>query len=514
MSRLSRFGRVVPKPSGAQAEAAARAAHFGGILERKGVVADGLAEDGSAFQESVLEARARGISMDLPQEIQSIKISEPLTLRANTDSLRAPHKVLLDFSGLSAASLSGAINVDCSISDGNQAIFDNMLNGLRGFRLKGAGSTAIPGAANVAAMRFFSATGKPYYYQTKNVSYEGFAVGIDLYSNTFGIAFEDVVGVSASGGTLIQCLAGGGNDYGERYNFTRFAGHNSARLLLNENASATFNFLNSSADYCDVMFDVRAGRIRGDVFHMETNKDTDYLVKVSGNEAASVMFDQFELVLNNINRTKEIFDIADTVKLGGVFCNTFSISHGAGYSCPAYVRGKGRAVANNIVRFEAQPKFPFARYPSLLRDADDVAIWAQGTATGAVPPTTDAANKVTAAASLYFAPSASTSQWELIEQIRPGQLVTGSYVYRKQNSTAGQGKLQVTFAWLDSKGTVIGTTQTLADRDGNVEWSRVTLGLNTRPPIGARSFRLRFIKSTDSGGGAQCWLDDLIINAD
>lgn len=496
----------------AGAAAVVGAAHFGGLMERYGVVADGITDDSSALQEAILAARAAGWAMIIPMEVDTIKINSGITLFADSDRFKAQRTTILDCSGITSGS---AVNIDCSITDGNVAPFRNIKNFMEGFFLQGSGSPSVAGAAGVNAFRFYSASGKSYFYQVKNCSADGFATTIDLYSNTFGIAFEDFAARSGMGGTLIQCLTGGGANYGERYNFTRAMLYNSGLALLNTNSSSTFRFVNSSFDYCTVMADIRAGRTSLESCHIETNLDTDYLFKISGNEAAALSISNSEIVLNGVNRSNyELFDVDAAIKLGGVSVRDVMLSHGSGYSLPTYVRGDGKALADNMWSFELQPKYPFSRYMSAIRaDLGDANALAEFTLSGAVLPVIDAVTKYSGAGSLYFGPSSALSQAEIIVPISSGRQVRGSFRYRKQNSTTGQAKLQATFAWLDSKGTVIGSTATLYDLSGNVEWTLVPLGLNALPPIGARSYRLRLIKSADTGVAGQVWVDDLILNA-
>ncbi len=508
--RLDELGRRRASPNDAEyAAAVVGAAHFGGLLERYGVVANGTTDDSSALQEAILAARAAGYAQVLPMEVQTIKLNSGITLLADKDRLVGSRPVTLDCSGITTGH---AINVDCSITDGNVAPFDNIRNFLHGMRLKGAGSPSVAGASGVAAFRFYSASGKPYFYQVKNCSADGFAITADLYSNTFGIAFEDVAFRAAQGGTLIQCLKGGGADYGERYNFTRAMLYNSALALLNTNAATTFRFLNSSFDYNDVMADIRAGRVSLESCHIETNKDTDYMFKLSGNEAAALTIAKSELVLNAVNRTKEIFDTDSNVKFGGIFVRDTMVSHGAGYSAATYVRGDGPAVAQSLMRFESQVKVPFSKYMNkVLPGMDSANAISEWTVTGAGGVTRDTTDKQAGASSMRFNANSAATTAAIIRSIEPGQHPAMSYYYRKQGSTTGQALLQVRLDWLDSKGTTISTV-VLEDLDGNVDWTLRRSSINARPPIGAASYQLRFIKSADTGGTGQVWIDEFVIN--
>lgn len=434
---------------------------FGSLLSRYGVVANGTTDDASNLQEAILAANAAGIPCALPPDISVIKCDSGLILDAAKTRFTAPAKCTLDFSGMTSGN---AILLDCSVTNSNLAPLDNITNEMGGFKLLGGA------AAGVTAIKVRSTTGYPYFYLFHHISADNFALTVDLGANCFGTGFEDVAFRAASGinNTLIQCLTGDGSNYGERFNFTRAMLYNSGRILLNTNAATTFRFLNSSFDYSDVMADIQAGRVSLESCHIETNKDTDYLFKLSGNESSALTLDKCEFVLNGINRTSyELFDIATAVKHGGIFVRDTMISHGAGYSLASYVRGAQRAVASGLMTFTAQAKPTFSRHMGLTRDlaaasASAGAEWTLSTAGASPAPayTTSlpASAPLSAAWGLSFGGGASSSTAEIVLPLgQPGQQLRTSWYYHKSDAspTAGQGKIQMTLDFLDSKGTGI-----------------------------------------------------------
>lgn len=477
------------------------------LFEKKGVVANGTSDDASALQEAILAARYEwGGAIPIPTEISKIKINSGITLNADTDRLTCDRPILLDCSGITSGN---AINIDCGVTDSNVAPLYNILNFINGIRMVGGG---VPG---VAAMRFYGATGKPYFYQVKNVSADNFALTVDLYGNTFGVAFEDVSFRSSTGGTLIQCLSGGGANYGERYNFTRAMLYNSGRCLYNTYAAATFRFINSSFDYSDVMADVQAGRVSLDSCHIETSYDADYLFKVGTNESSALTLDKCEFVLNGVNRTKELFSIDDNVKFGGIFVNNTMISHGAGYSAASYVAGTGRAISRNLMTFTANTKPVFSRFMSKLTPGFEQTgnLAAEWTLTGTVLPVLNTGSPYEGVNSLYFGPSTAASTATITVPIEAGQHPRIAYRYKKTGSATGQGLLKTRLQWMMANGTTqIGSDVVLDDIDGNNDWTLRRSSVNVLPPIGARYFKLVFYKAADTGGTAAQYIDDVIIN--
>ena len=477
---------------------------FEQLLAQYGAVLDGIADDAIPLQNAIDAASLEGIECRIPDSVLAIKINSGITLYSNSIRLTCNSTVLLDCSGINTGV---AITVDSKATDTNIAPLANMVNHIRGFRIVGGG------VAGVTAIRFNSVNGKTYFYQIKECSFDNFAVTVDFSSNSFGIAFVDVAMRSALGGTLLQCIAGAGANYGEGYNLTRCMFYNSTRVLYNSNSASTFRFVNCSFDYCDLYFDLIAGRASADSCHFENNLDTNYFFKLK-NEATAVTLDKCEIVSNSINRSKyELFYVDPTVTFGGLTVSDCLFSFGSGYSKALLTAGKGRAIARNILTFNSNVKPPFSYHMNLVRNGlDDANAMAQFTLTGTVLPVLNTVTKYEGVGSMYFGPSLKSSQAEIILPILPGQQLRSSVFYKKQKSIPGQAKFQITMAYLDVNGTVIGSTATVLDVDGALDWTNARPSLSLPASSGTRYVKIRYIKSADTGAVGEVFIDDVVFN--
>lgn len=483
------------------------------LFEQKGVVANGTSDDASNFQEAILAARSEwGGAMPFPTEISKIKINSGIVLDAAKDNLTCDRTVLIDASGVTSGA---AITVDGSIVDGNVAAMTNIANGISRLKLIGAGSPFVVGAPGVVGIKFRGTNGKAYFYNVDRMIVDGFETNVDLAGNSFGIEFTKFNGRAAKDGTIVQCLAGDGMDYGENYRFIGGWLGNSARALYNTNSSATFKLIGVSLDYCKTMIDMRAGVADLSVCYVETNQDLDYLFKVGTNESSSINILGGEITLNVVNRTAyELFFVDSNVQFGGIAVRDTAIWHGGGYSLPSYTKGNGRAVCSGIRGFVSSPKPPFSQWMSSARQGNDANSLAEWTLTGTTPASIDATTLHNASSTIKLPAQTGACQLERTVSVGLDQNPRFSVYYHKAGSTAGQARFQVTGAWLDSKGTVIGSTATLFDIDGDTaDFTSRVIAPNTPRPLGGMQYRLRLIKSADTGGTGNLWLSQFVGGA-
>lgn len=478
-------------------------AAFDKILQQKGLVANGTTDDSSVLQEVILAARAAKIGMVFPDEITRLKINTGLTLNADTDSFTATSPIYLDCTGMTSGV---AINIDGALTDINLGPLYDIINSMKGFRLQGAG------VAGVTAWGFYSEASFPFFYQVKNCSADNFALTVDFYSNSFGVAFEDFAARGSSGATILQCLDGGGHNYGERYNFTRCMLYNTRRGLLNTNPNATFNFVNCSLDGLDVVADIRGGRTSLETCHVETNVCIDYLFKLSVNEASTLKISNIEMSLLSAAHTFEIFDIAPEVIFGGVFAEKINLSI-INYTPLLLTRGNGRSVLEDVTGFAIAVHPPMSKYMNQIRyGLDNAAALAEWTLIGAVPPAIDTVIKYSGAGSLYFAPSAALSQAEITLPIDPDKEPRFSFRYKREGApTVGQAQFNSVILWRDSKGNEM-SSNVVVTVDGNNDWATTFSAMPYIKPPGTKSYTFRLIKSADAAVTGKMWIDELVIN--
>jgi len=486
-----------------------RLSGFVQLLEKKGVVANGVSDDASAFQEAILAARSEwGGAFPIPAEISTIKINSGITIDSATDCWQSDGRLLIDASGVTSGA---AITVSGSLVN-NDAAVQNMMNGLSRIKVIGAGGPAVPGAAGVVGIKFRGTGGKAYFYNVKNCVVDGFETNIDLAGNSFGICFDHLSSRAAMGGTIVRCLAGDGSDYGENYHFIGGWLGNSARAIYNTNSAATFHLMGVSLDYCDVMVEMAAGALAG-LIYCETNLDTDYMFKCHTSETAAItLMDGSSLTFNAVHRTKfEPFYVDAAVKFGGIYAPGLRITHGGGYSLPMYGKGDGRILCPASRMYVNETKPPVSQWMSSARKGNDANSLAEWTLTGTTPPALDASTQHNGASTFKLSAQAGVCQLERIFPCGADQHPRFSFYYQKTGSTAGQGKLQVTGAWLDSKGTVIGATTTIDDIDGNTAgWVMRVSNINAPRPNGATQYRLRILKSADAGAVGNIWISQFV----
>lgn len=476
---------------------------FERILQKNGVVANGTTDDASNLQAALIETRAGGYPLIFPPDIRAIKLNSGITLMADKDRFEALSTILLDFSGMTSGV---AVNITSEVTDINYAPLVEMQNNMKGFRLLGGA------AAGVTAFRFNGASTHTFFYQVRNCTADNFALTVDFYTNTFGIAFEDFTARGSTGATIIQCLDGGGSNYGERYNFTRCMLYNTARGLLNTNPNATFNFLNCSLDGLDVTADIRAGRVSLETCHVETNICPDYIFKLSGNEASTLKMSNIEMSLLSSTHGFEVFDIAPEVIFGGVFAEKINMSI-LNYTPPLLTRGGGRSILKDVTGFAVAVHPPMSKYMNQIRyGMDNAAALAEWTLSGAVPPAIDTVTKYSGAGSLYFAPSSALSQAEITLNIEPDEEPRFSFKYQREGApTAGQAQFNSVIVWRDSKGTEI-SNNVVTTIDGNNTWLTTFSAMPYIKPPGTKSYTFRLIKSADAAVTGKIWIDELVIN--
>lgn len=486
------------------------------LLQRCGVVGSLAVDDASNLQEAILRARVdlKG-AMILPIDFRELKLNSGITIDVTADDFRGSVPIITDITGM-AANSGAALNLDGgSVADGNLVPLHSIHREIGNLRLIGTGSPTTPGTPGVVGMKVRGVVSKAYLAAIRKMSFEGLETSIDLGGNEFGTSFKRISIRPAAGGVGIRSLTGDGTDYGERWNFEELFTYNATNAtgIVNSTTSATIRVFNSSLDYNKTQIDVSGGRVSLHNVHIETNKDEDYLFKVSGNEATGLSISQSEIVLNNMNRTNfHLFDIADSVILGGIVVRDTPIFHNAGYSLPTYVNGKGRAVMYFTMGFTAQPKVPFSEAMNSLRaDFADGYALQQWSLSGSVLPKLGTIG-VGDSVSLEFPAAADATTAEILIPIQPTQLLRMGYQYRKQASSTGKAKLQIVVSWLDSMGNTIGSSPTVKDQDGNTEWTNQHAGPSVCAPAGTRNARVRIIKSADADATGRIWLDKLVIH--
>lgn len=486
------------------------------ILQKCGVVGSLDVDDSSNLQEAILRARVdlKG-AMRPPHEFRELKLNTGITFDITADDFMGEVPIITNVSGM--APNSGAVlNLDGgSITDGNLVPLHAIHREIGNFHLVGTGSPITAGTPGVIGMKVRGSVTKAYLGAIRKMSFDGLETSIDLGGNEFGTSFKRTTIRPAAGGVGIRSLAGDGTDYGERWNFEELFVYNATNAtgIVNSTTSATIRAFNGSLDYNKTQVDISGGRVSLHNMHIETNKDEDFLFKVGGNEATGLSISQSEIVLNNIARTNfHLFDIADSVIMGGIVVRDTPIFHNAGYALPTYVNGKGRAVMYFTMAFQAQPKAPFAEAMNSLRaDFADGYALQQWALSGSVLPKLGTIG-VGDSVSLEFPAAADATTAEILIPIQPTQLLRMGYQYRKQASAAGKAKLQIVVSWLDSMGNTIGSSPTVKDQDGNNEWAIQHAGPSVCAPAGTRNARVRIIKSVDADATGRIWLDKLVIH--
>lgn len=476
------------------------------LLNKYNFVGNGIADDSTALQLAIEDAKNIGITCKIPDRVTTIKLNSGITIYSDKTSLIASKKVILDCSGMTTGA---AVTISSTITDTNSAPLSNVQNKLSGFYFSGNL------VAGVTAIYIGSATLKTYLYHIENCSFNQFETSVDLYSNSFGINFSNCA-FKSSTGTLIKCLTGGTN-YGERYSFINCLFYNSARILYNTNPNATFKFLSCSLDYSTVVADIASGRVTMESCHIETNLDDDYMFKLSTNESSSLILDKCDLLLTGARATYEIFSIDANVIFGGISVRDTMLSAASGYSLASLVSGVNKAIVDNLFRFTSNTKPPFSRYINQVRAGNTYAsasalCLAEYSLTGTV--TIDTVNFAgTATGSLNFAAAVGVSSAFVTVPRKAKEHTTISLWHKNSGSpTAGQAKLQILVAYLDKKGSVIGSTATIDDINSQATFTLRTVNINTQAPIGTDSIKITFQKSADVGAVGVLYLSDIIIN--